>query len=167
MKRWTVALMIVVAMATGVLAEGWTVGVLTDVETSMLEARIGVQVDEVWEVGAMGVWYAEDPGTDWGAGGYTKLAVDPNGSIPIANWLPGIGDLLNLPDSLTAETYIIGKLVCIPYDDGPDLVGSVGAGAQIGPAVIEWVYSIVEGGESDDPILSSGATLWAGLCLEF
>jgi len=80
-------------LCSTVWAEDLSVTVVTDVSaTSMAEARFGLELDETWEVGGLAVWFAEDPGTDWGAGAYATLAVDPNGSVPVANWLPALGD---------------------------------------------------------------------------
>lgn len=165
------ALIILYALAAQVSpAQTWEAGALTDIGTSAVEFRFGRVLDETWTVGLLGTWFAEDadqPHEDWGVGAYAKLAVDPNASVPVANWFPEIGDWLDLPETMTAETYLVGKGQLLPYEESVDLALSVGAGAQVGPVVGEIVYDIIEGGDSDNPLLASGVTVWVGLCLEF
>ena len=167
MERWMLCMVVVVALCGAAIAGDYSVTALTDADTSTMKARLGMALDETWEIGGLASWFAEDPGPDWGLGGYLKLAVDPNGSVPVANWLPGVGEWLNLPESMPATTYLIGEVQVIPYDDGPQITGAVGAGAQVGPLLIEYLYHLVESGDSGDPMLSSGAELWLGARLEF
>lgn len=151
-------------------AAGWEFAGLTDIGTSMAEFRVGRVLDETWTVGALAEWFPEDaenPSEDWAAGAYVKLAVDPNASMPVANWFPRVGDWLQLPETLTAETYLIGKGRVLPYEDGVDFALSFGGGAQVGPVFGEVVYDIVESGDADNPVTASGMTIWLGLCLEF
>jgi hypothetical protein len=167
MKLWT-AIIITITLATVAAADGLSVGLLTDASTSRLEGRVGIYETDVWEAGLTGTWYAEDRDPDWGLGGYAKLIVDPNGSVPVANWVPKIGTWLQLPETLPVDTYLIGKIDTLPLDDGPDAItASAGAGMEIGPGVLEWVYRVVEGGSSSDPVLSSGPELWFGGRIEF
>jgi len=167
-KGIVVVLVCLLAWAVCADADGLSVSLLTDASTSRLEARVGIYETDVWEAGLTGTWYAEDSDPDWGVGGYTKLIVDPNGSVPVANWLPKVGAWLNLPETLPVETYLIGKIDTLPLDDGPDAItASAGAGMEIGPAVLEWVYRVVEGGSSNDPVLTSGPELWFGGRIEF
>lgn len=171
MARYILMVVAVVAMmGSVVLADGWEVSGLTDLGTSMGEVRIGHEYGKDWTVGALATYFSENvdnPSKDWGVGAYAKLVVDPDASIPVANWLPKLGDWLDLPESLTAETYLIGKGQMLPYEGGIDFAGSVGAGAGVGPAVFEVVYDIVESGDADNPVLASGMTIWFGLRLEF
>ncbi|HET6454178.1 MAG TPA: hypothetical protein VFI02_07225 [Armatimonadota bacterium] len=144
------------------------VGVLTNEATDQLEGRVGIPVGEAWEVGALAKWFTEDlSGADWGAGGYIKMFVDPNASIPVADWLPGIGDWLELPETIQASSYLIGKLVYADTPDGDPLSGAVGAGFAAGPAALEIIYNVVETGEALDPMQTSGLEIWFGACLEF
>jgi hypothetical protein len=131
---------------------------------------VGRQIDDTWSAGLLATWFAEDaeePHEDWGFGAYAKMLVNPDATIPVKEWFPWLGDWVGLPDQIAAETYLLGKLQALPYDGGIDLQGSVGAGAGVGPLVLEWVYAVVESGEADNPALSSGSTLWAGLVWEF
>lgn len=149
---------------------GWEASGLTDLGTSMIEVRLGRELGENWTAGILGSYFADDaihPGKDWGFGGYAKLVVDPNATFPVANWLPKLGDWLDLPESLAAETYLIGKGQVLPYEGEVDIAASFGGGAQVGPVAFEAVYNIIESGDADNPILASGLTLWAGLCFEF
>ena len=158
-----------VVLCSTTYGEDWSTAVLTNEATDQLEVRVGYDVNADWEVGLLGTWYTRDiEGSEWGLGGYLKMAVDPNSSIPVAGWLPPLGDLLSLPESIPASTYLIGKVTVIPYDDGnAQLAAAVGAGASVGPLVLEWVYSINEEGGTSEPALSSGAQLWFGARLEF
>lgn len=170
MRTWMLMAVVVMLLsfAPVAAADGLSVSLLTDASTSRLEARVGLYETDVWEAGLTGTWYAEDSDPDWGLGGYTKLIVDPNGSVPVANWLPKVGSWLKLPETLPVETYLLGKIDTIPLDDGPNAItASAGAGMQVGPAVLEWVYRVVEGGDSTNPVLSSGAELWFGGRIEF
>jgi len=167
-KGFLVVLVCLLAWAVCADADGLSVSLLTDLSTSRLEGRVGIYETDVWEAGLTATWYAEDSDPDWGLGGYTKLIVDPNGSVPVANWIPKIGSWLELPETMNVETYLIGKIDTLPLDDGPDAItASAGAGMEIGPAVLEWVYRVVEGGDSTNPVLSSGAELWFGGRIEF
>jgi hypothetical protein len=151
---------------------GVSVAVLGDADLNTLKGRIGYQISKTWEAGGVAVWYVEDEvgdtaGKEWGAGVYGKYIVDPDGTIPLAGWLPAVGSWLKLPASITAKTYLIGEAVAVPYDDDVDLAACLGAGAQVGIGVIEYTYGVVESGDSDDPVLTSGSTLWLALCIEF
>jgi hypothetical protein len=157
-------------LATTVDESPWEVSGATDLGTSMVEVRVGHDWGKDWTVGLLGTYFAddaEDPGEDWGIGAYAKLVVDPDASIPLAGWLPKIGDWLDLPESLVAETYLIGKWQALPYDDGIDMAGAVGAGAQVGPVFGEVCYDVIESGNADNPVATSGMSIMAGLCLEF
>jgi hypothetical protein len=169
--NWKGFLIIIVGLLAWAVvadADGLSVSLLTDVGTSRLEGRVGIYETDVWEAGLTGTWYAEDTDPDWGVGGYAKMIVDPEGSVPVANWLPKIGSWLNLPETLAVKTYLLGKLDTLPMDDGPNAItASAGAGMEVGPAVLEWVYRVIEGGSSSDPVLSSGPELWFGGRIEF
>lgn len=164
----SVLAMVVLCSCEPVVASDWEVAALTDIGTSMAEVRVGHSYGPNWTVGALATYFAEDslqPSKDWGLGAYAKLVVDPNASVPVSGWLPKLGDWLDLPESLTAETYLIGKGQVLPYDGGVDFAGSIGGGAQVGPVFGELVYDIVESGDADNPILASGMSIWFGLCL--
>ena len=157
-----------VLLCSTTYGEDWSTAVLTNEATDQLEVRVGYDVNADWEVGLLGTWFTEKvEGSEWGIGAYAKMAVDPNASLPIADWLPAIGNWLQLPASLTCETYAIGKLSVVPYDGDAEIAAAVGAGAQIGPACVEWIYNIIEQGGTNEPALSSGAELWFGARLEF
>jgi hypothetical protein len=143
----------------------------------MAEARIGHDVGGVWEVGGLARYFTrlddEDGGPLFGAGVYAKLRVDPNASVPLANWLPQLGDWMGLPETIKGETYIIAKGQALPYDwEKVDFGLSIGPGVKVGPVTVEYVYEIIESGSASnpggEPVLFSGATLWFGLApLEF
>jgi len=169
--RWLIAVLMVACLACPALAEGsgWSLGVLTNETTDQLEGRLGVPVGEQWEVGVLARWFTEDvAGTDWGVGGFVKMAVDPNSTIAVNDWLPaGLGDLLALPETLNVETYAIGKLLYADTPDGDPFSAAIGAGFQAGPATVEVLYNVVETGVADDPLQRSGVELWFGATLEF
>lgn len=165
-KSWAIILVGLLAWAVVANAGDYEFGALTDSATSKLEVRAGVEVGEDWTVGLLATWYAEESPYKWGGGAYAKMLVEPAAVVPLNEWLPKIGDWLNLPATLTAETYLIGKGEAVPYEGGVDLAASVGAGFQVGPGVLEYVYQLVESGDSDDPLLFSGPVLWFGLMLE-
>ena len=138
---------------------------LTDDLTSKLEIRLVVPIAPQWEAGPLVTWFAEDdPDTEWGAGGFLRHFINPATSIPLNDWLPeGVGDLLNLPDTLTGRGYLIGKLQVLPYDDSPQLAGAIGPGLTVEDIlVMEYVYNIVESRTSADPLFESGPELWIG-----
>lgn len=144
------------------------VALLTNEATSQVEGRLGTRVGETWEVGALSRWYSEDVGgADWGGGAYLTMDVDPNGTIAVADWFPQLGDLLNLPESLSVSTYAIGKLLYVDRDTGDPLGGAVGAGFGAGPAMLEVTYNLVESGQSEDPVERSGIEVWFGAGLPF
>lgn len=163
---WLAVLCVVAMMVTTVQAKDWSVSALTDSRTNMVEGRVEKVFNDVWRVGFLGTYFADgaaNPGKDWGIGGFAKLMVDPNATFPVANWFPKVGDWLKLPETLTAETYLIGKLQALPFEGNVDLCGSIGAGAKIGPILIEYVYNIIESGDADNPALDSAAVLWVGI----
>ena len=167
MRKWMVVL-IVVLWATVGLAEGVVVSVLTNDTTDQLEGRVGTAVDDQWEVGLLARWFTEDVGgCDWGAGGYMKMSVDPNATIALSDWLPAIGDWIGLPETVTAETFLVGKLLYVETDAGDTLTGALGGGFTLGPATLEVVYHIVDGGMAEDPMSRSGVETWFGCCLAF
>lgn len=166
-KSWAIILVGLLAWAVVAQAGDYEFGALTDSATSKLEMRAGVEVGESWTVGLLATWYAEESPYKWGGGGYLKMLVEPAAIVPLKDWLPKIGAWLNLPETLVAETYLIGKIEAVPYEEGVDLAASPGAGFQVGPAVLEYVYQVVESGDSDNPLLFSGPVLWFGLCLDF
>lgn len=170
MKFWIAAIVAVASMilCSTVYAEDWTVSVLTNETTDQLEGRVGVSVDDDWEVGLLARWYTEDvQGADWGGGGYLKMAVDPHASIALSNWIPPLGDWFNLPESVAASTYLIGKLLYTDHDDGGAMAGAIGAGFEVGPAVLEVVYDLVDGGAAEEPMATSGMSIWFGCVVEF
>jgi len=168
MRASTAALLLVLMVIPGASLAEVRVGVLTNEATNQLEGRVGIPVGEAWEVGALAKWFTEDiGGADWGAGAYLKMAVDPNASIALADWLPVVGDMIALPESVTASSYLIGKLLYTDTAEGNPLGAAGGAGFQAGPAVLEVVYQVIESGGSDDPIQQSGLAVWFGAMLEF
>ncbi len=166
-KGFIVVLLGLLAWAYVATAADYEFGALTDSATSKLEVRAGVEVGEDWTVGLLATWYAEESPYKWGGGAYAKMLVEPAAVVPLNEWFPKLGDWLNLPETLTVETYLIGKGEAVPYEGGVDLAASAGAGFQVGPFVGEYVYQLVESGSSDDPLLFSGPVLWFGLCLDF
>jgi len=145
----------------------WEASLLTDITTDKMEGRVGYKVDE-WAMGALATWYAdEDSGAEWSLGAYAKLFVDPNATLPISDLIPVAGDWLGLPSSLQAIGYLIGKFEILPYEDDIDLALSGGVGAEVGPVIVEWVYRVIESGDSDVPQLDSKSILWFGLIKEF
>ena len=148
------------------LLDGVSTSVLTDARAGMLEVRVEKSLDDYWTVGAFGNYFADnsdDPGKDWGIGGLVKLSVDPDASFPVANWLPWIGDKFQLPESLPADAYIIAKGEILPYDRDIDLLLGVGPGFKVKVFIIEYIYNLVESGDSDSPALSSKPVLWFGM----
>ncbi len=178
MKRtWIVVALLVGVLWAPTLAEddGLTTGgdlsvwFVTNASTNLLEGRVGIPVSDDVDVGLLAAWLTEDiAGRDWLAGGLLKWTVNPLASVAVSDWLPGgIGELLGLPESLTAETYVLGKFVGFEADGHFQFGGSAGPGVQVGPVVIEYMYAVIEGGDTGDPMLSSGAELYAGVCFEF
>ena len=167
MKRWMAILIVLLGAANVGLAEGWEAGILTNASTNMLEPRAGVQLSDEWTVGVLGLYYEPDlAGEDWGVGCYAKMAVDPNATFALADWLPaGLGGFL--PAEITAATYGIGRVIYTDADGEGTFSASIGAGAQVGPAVLEAEYAIVESGETDDPVAVSGLEVKFGLMIEF
>lgn len=175
MKRTWMLCVAVLFMATVVQAGQWNVSALTDTATSKLEGRVGFDMtNPIWEVGGLATWFAQEESAPWGLGGYVKLTVDPNGSVPVANWLPKLGTWLKLPESMPAEGYLIGKGQILPWEDNVDFSLGIGAGLQVGPIVGEAIYDIVESGSADNPdekptaiMVSSGFEIWLGMRIEF
>jgi len=140
----------------------------------------GVGVSYLFDVGEEGGWSVgplvdwadnEDLDSDalWGLGVQVEMQVDPNAVVPIADWLGSTGDLLNLPETLTGRTYVIGEAKVINPFEG-DMMGvlAAGPGVGVGPVYVEWVYQLAEGGAVDAPgvpgdLLTSGPMLRFGL----
>jgi len=145
----------------------WETALLTNIKTDRMEGRAGYRMDG-WAMGALATWYTnEDTGAEWSLGAYAKLFVDPNATLPVSDLVPVMGDWLDLPDSIQANGYLIGKFEILPYEDEIDLALSGGVGAEVGPVIIEWVYNVIESGDSAVPQLESKSTLWFGLCKKF
>lgn len=162
MERRMVGLLIVLLLAANAAATDWTVGVQTNGSSDALKVYAGLQFDDL-EVGGFGKYYSEDQDPPWGAGVYGKMYIDPNGMIPFKNWFPVLGDLLNLPDTLNVSPYVKGEIEVVPMENHARFVASIGPGAQIAFVSIDYLYQIVEGGESDRPVLSSKPVFWFGL----
>ena len=164
-KKWMVLMVLLMACVSQAGNESFTL--MTNANTDCLEGRFEWTYDPVWSVGILATYFedAEDPREDWGAGLFARLIVDPNAEVPVANWFPAIGEWLNLPESLSILTYLIGKGEIYPCDKSNDIdvVASIGAGGEIGPVVIEYLYRIIEGGDSGNPLLDSKAVFFFGL----
>ena len=148
--------------------ENVSVAILTNQRTDVLEARVEIpyDTDSPWSVGLSGIYFkdAEHPSGDFGLGLFAKVAVDPNTTVPVSEWLPVIGDWFDLPESVSIENYFIFKGDMYPVGDNDfDLSMSIGAGGESGPLIIEYTYNIIEGGDSGNPIMFSGSVLYLGL----
>jgi len=144
------------------------VAVMTNEATNKAELRVGAALNETWEVGALGQYFTTDlDGKDFGTGGYVKMSVDPNATIAVSDWVGGLGEMLNLPESMTVETYGIGKLLYADNADDDPLGAAIGAGFEIGPIAAELLYEVVEGGDVSNPDSSSGLELWFGAGIPF
>ena len=149
-------------------ARDWEVTGLGDLSGNAYELRIGTELNELWTAGIVGQYYTSRiEGRDYGLGAYAKLAVDPNGSVAFASWLPALGDLLDLPESLNANTYILAKMIILAADGETAAVFGIGPSAIIGPITIEWIYNIVDGGQLGNPALSSKAIFNLGMTFTF
>ena len=171
MRACLVSILAAVILCTcgTVLAGDYEFSALTDAGTSMGEARVGVGLSETWSAGIIARYLdaAERPSKDWAFGAYGKMIVSPDASVPVADWLPKFGTWINLPESVPVETYVIGKLLALPYDGGVDFAAETGVGGRVGVLGIEYVYSVVESGGADNPVMYSGPTLWLSLTLPF
>lgn len=165
----SIVLPLVLCSCEPVFAGGYEFSALTDIGTSMGEARVGVDLGETWSGGILARYLdeADHPSKDWAVGVYGKMVVDPDASVPVADWLPKFGSWLHLPESVAVETYVVGKVVALPYDGGVDFAGEIGAGGRVGVLGIEYVYGVIESGGSDNPVMYSGPTLWFALTLPF
>lgn len=165
---WLMSMVVLCGIATvqaqdpdpGVLGllDGASFDVLTTARTNMIQGRVEFPMGDVWGGGPLFEYFTRDIGsgdTRWGVGGFAKLKVDPNATIPLANWIPKLGDWMNLPETLTGETYLIGTGEVLPYEGSIDLALSVGPGMRVGPILIEYAYKFVESGDADSPALSS------------
>jgi len=143
------------------------VGVMTNEGTDKAEMRVGMATSDNWEVGVLGQMYTTDlDGKDFGGGFYGKMSVDPNGTIAVADWI-GWGELVGLPETITVETYGIGKLLYTDNNSGDPFSAGAGAGFAVGPVCAELIYEIVEGGDVDNPDAKSGLELWFGAGIPF
>ena len=165
MRRTFATLLILVAfLCVQGLAGEMTATVLTNESTDAAKARMGFEVAEAWEIGLTGSYYLNEDDRPWSAGLFAKMVVNPTGEIALKNWLPGIGDLLNLPETVPASTYIIAEGQVTPVGSGDiDFIASVGPGVAIGFITVELLYNIAEGGTTDSPIITSGMTVWFGI----
>lgn len=163
-----VAIGLLLVARVSLAEDAMNVAVLTDGATSQLEGRLGVAVNEAWEIGPLVQWYSEDRrGADFGFGGYVTLSVNPGATLPLKAWFPGLGDVLDLPETIEGDTYLIGKVVGADADGDIAMKGALGAGARVGPVLIEGIYEIVEGAQTFNPDLESGVELWAGVKIDF
>lgn len=169
--RWLISVVLVAILCASAAAQ--ELSLLTDTSTSMLKARLGLSMNEQWLVGPMACWYTEDidEGSEWGFGVFAKYLVNPDGSIPVADLIPGgIGSAwLDLPESIPATTYLIlPEIQAIPLDDnGVDLIATFGVGVDVGAFCLEYDYHVVESGGANNPILTSGPEVWLGARWQF
>ena len=169
----TMVVLMVLALAT--LVQGSvTTDVLVNERADALKVRVGLPLPDPnldAEVGVFGTWYVEDQSSPWGLGLYGKLVTNPGTTIPVADWLPGIGDLLGLPDAIEGETYALVELEVIDWSEDAGLRFGIGPGIRVGPLMVEYIYDVVDGGETDvghgGPIVTSGPMLWFGGRWEF
>lgn len=144
------------------------IALLTNEATNKLEPRVGTQIGENWQAGALIQWYSEDvEGSDFGYGVYARMDVDPNATIAVAEWFPVLGGLLNLPEQINVSTYGIGKLLYADHDDGDPLGAALGAGFETGPGILELTYKVVESGDASNPEETSGLEVWFGAGIPF
>ena len=171
MKNWIMMFVIffVCMLNTNTAGAEVSAAILVNQRTDVLEARVEIPYDEdgPWTVGLSAIYFkdAEHPHSDFGLGLFGKLTVDPNATVPVSEWLPVVGDWLDLPESISIETYIIMKGEAYQVGDGEDIdvAFTLGAGGEAGPVIVEYVYNIIEGGDSGNPIMYSGPVVYLGL----
>ena len=166
MKKVKWSLMIVLTLLVSGAKAETSFSILTNSNTDFLEGRIEFgDVNDPWSIGVLGKYFedVDDSREDWAVGLYAKLAVDPNATFPIKEWLPEVGEWINLPESISAATYLIFKGELYPCENRADIVGSIGAGGEIGPVIVEYIYTIIESGDSGNPLQTSGTIFYFGL----
>lgn len=157
MKRWIVA--IVVALALGAVAQAtdWTAIVLTDgeiVEVSAMRNNIGL-----WAA-----WHEQNAEEIYGAGVIGLLEVAPNAELPLRKFLPGLGDWMDLPETITANIAIGLKPGVVNLMHSPDAMVAPFVQVASGALIVRAEYAWVEGGGMDG-LAESEFKLFGGLCV--
>lgn len=146
----------------------WEIGFGAPIDASILQIEAGYRISDNWTLGGCYSYYLDsENGRDCGAGIYAKLLVTPEAEIPVNNWLPGIGDLIGLPETLTATTYIKPKFLLTWADDRATGAFGIGPGIQFGPLTIEYSYVFVDGGSTENPVMLKGGTVNIGFLATF
>ena len=134
---------------------------LTDGKT--IDARLGFSfADGVIESGPVVTWNKYQPDHIWGAGVFGFVNVTPNGTIPIRNLIPWVGDWLDLPETIEATVKIGGQIEPVNLAHEPDIYGAPAVQIATGPLQFEFRWKIVEGGQIED-MAKSGPAFFLGV----
>ncbi len=146
----------------------WEIGVSSPIDASVVQIEAGRRLSARWLLGGHLEYYLDsEEGRDWGGGLYAKLFVAPKAQIPLNDWLPGLGDMLGLPETVTGTTYIKPTFGLTHADGDFKAAFGIGPGVQIGPLFIEYTYNIIDGGSTDNPVLLEGSVVSMGFIYTF
>jgi len=163
MRTWTIAIAAVtlLAFALPVGAQDlnmepivrpenpWSYGAsaLTDARTidARLEFRNGVIT-----TGPIVSWNKEQPDHVWGGGVFGMISVTPNGTIPIRNLIPVVGEWLQLPETIDAEINLGAQVEVVNVAHGPSAAGAPFVEVAIGPLLLNFRWQIAESGQIED-----------------
>ncbi len=110
-----------------------------------LDGRLGFsEPNGVIESGLVVGWDRDQPEHLWKVGGYGFLTVTPNAELPVANWLPGVGDWLGLPETVKAELKLGGEVAVVNLAHDAKAAGGPIIEAEVGPLLFDFVWRFVE-----------------------
>jgi hypothetical protein len=107
-------------------------------------------------------WNKEQPDHVWGGGVFGMLKVTPDGAVPLRNLIPGVGEWLQLPETVSAEIDLGGQIEIVNLAHGPDITGTPSLEIWIGPVGFNTGWRIVDGGQIGD-LLKSQPVFFLGV----
>jgi hypothetical protein len=139
----------------------YAVSVLTDGQT------IDSRFEWTWRGGLVTTgpvlsWNKEQPDHLWGGGVFGMLLVTPNGTLPLANLFPWVGEQLGLPETIPVDIRLGGQIQVVNVAHGPNVAGAPLAEIGLGPVLFNFRVQVAEGGGIED-LMQSRPAFFFGL----